>query len=182
MSTDIEYVPWPKISRRNRTVFVTEKIDGTNACVHISEDGVIRAGSRTRWITPEDDNFGFAKWVQDNQGELLKLGAGAHFGEWYGRGVQRNYGLTERRFALFNASHWGKAEDRPECCHVVPLLAIGLERDGIVEQALERLRAEGSIAVPGFKPAEGIIIYHTASKQMNKITLEKDESPKGASE
>lgn len=39
---------------------LTEKIDGTNAQVYIADDGRVVAGSRTRWISPEDDNFGFA--------------------------------------------------------------------------------------------------------------------------
>jgi hypothetical protein len=27
---------------------------------------------------------------------------------------------------------------------------------------------------------EGIVVYHTASRSLFKVTLEKDESPKGA--
>lgn len=49
--------------------------------------------SRTRWITPEDDNYGFAKWANENKEELLKLGIGQHFGEWWGSGIQRGYNL-----------------------------------------------------------------------------------------
>ena len=49
---------------------VTEKIDGTNALVSIDEAGVVRAGSRSRWITPEADNFGFAAWVAKHADEL----------------------------------------------------------------------------------------------------------------
>ncbi len=61
-------------------------------------------GSRTRWITAQDDNHGFARWVEGNKQELLKLGAGRHFGEWWGSGIQRGYGLQkgEKRFSLFN--------------------------------------------------------------------------------
>ena len=36
-----EFKPWPKIARLNRTVIVTEKIDGTNGIIHVAEDGVI---------------------------------------------------------------------------------------------------------------------------------------------
>jgi hypothetical protein len=58
------YVPFPRVPRLNREVLITEKIDGTNAQVFIAEDGErILAGSRTRWITPEVDNFGFAAWL-----------------------------------------------------------------------------------------------------------------------
>jgi hypothetical protein len=78
--------------------------------------------SRSRWITPDDDNFGFAAWVEANRDELLTLGPGRHFGEWWGSGIQRGYGLPkgEKRFSLFNVSRWG--ESRPACCHVVPVL------------------------------------------------------------
>lgn len=63
--TKIEFTPFPKIARLNRTVVVTEKIDGTNAAVGVTEDGVVYAQSRKRVITPEQDNFGFATWVRD---------------------------------------------------------------------------------------------------------------------
>src|SRR5436305_1822690 len=100
----IEFNAFPKIARLNRECVITEKIDGTNASILIDEDGVVMAGSRTRWITPENDNFGFAKWVEANKSELMKLGVGHHFGEWWGSGIQRGYGLTkgEKRFSLFN--------------------------------------------------------------------------------
>ncbi len=92
-----EFVPFPKIARLSREVVVTEKIDGTNAQICVNDDMTdIVAGSRSRWITPVDDNFGFARWAQDNKQELLKLGPGSHFGEWWGAGVQRRYGLAEK--------------------------------------------------------------------------------------
>jgi len=80
----IEFIEFPKMARLSRECFITEKIDGTNAQVHITDDGEIYAGSRSRWITPQDDNFGFAKWVESNRDELIKLGVGSHFGEWWG--------------------------------------------------------------------------------------------------
>ncbi len=55
-----EFTAFPKIPRLNREIIVTEKIDGTNAQVVVTEDGEVRAGSRSRWITPEADNFGYA--------------------------------------------------------------------------------------------------------------------------
>ena len=93
----MEFVEFAKMARLNREVIVTEKIDGTNACVGISEDGRIFAGSRSRWITPQDDNFGFAAWVQAHRDQLLTLGPGRHFGEWWGAGIQRRYGQAEKR-------------------------------------------------------------------------------------
>ncbi len=57
----IEFEGFGKIARLSRECVITEKIDGTNAQICITEDGQFLTGSRTRWITPEDDNFGFSK-------------------------------------------------------------------------------------------------------------------------
>ena len=99
---DKDFVAFPKIARLNREIVITEKIDGTNASIYVSEkDGAVYAGSRTRWITPEDDNFGFARWVRDHADELRTgLGFGVHFGEWWGAGIQRRYGLTPHAYHL----------------------------------------------------------------------------------
>lgn len=175
-----EFKAFDKIPRLRRDVVVTEKIDGTNALVWISDDGTeIKAGSRSRWITPEQDNMGFAKWVATNRDELLKLGPGYHYGEWWGAGIQRRYGLTEKRFSLFNTARWGDDMVRPACCSVVPVLAVGKMSDAILEQALGTLREHGSIAAPGFMQPEGVVVYHTASGQLFKVLLENDELPKG---
>lgn len=67
-----DFVAFSPITRLFRPTWVTEKIDGTNAQVIVSADGGhVRAASRTKLITPEDDNKGFARWVQDNAQELL---------------------------------------------------------------------------------------------------------------
>lgn len=184
-----EFVSFPKIARWNREVVVTEKLDGTNAQIWISDDGTeIAAGSRNRWITPSDDNFGFAAWVEAHRDELIKLGPGSHFGEWWGAGIQRRYGLTEKRFSLFNVARWSDDATRPACCHVVPTLWRGFvenfgafgedpERMGLSKVMIE-LGYNGSRAAPGFMKPEGIVIYHTASGALYKRTIEGDESPK----
>lgn len=176
----MEFVPFPKMARLSREVIVTEKIDGTNAQVFISEDGIIRAGSRTRWITTKEDNFGFAAWVEDNANELLALGPGAHFGEWWGRGIQRGYGMAERKFSLFNAGRW--AVDRPKCCDVVPVLYRGDFDTGAIISALHLLEECGSVAAPGFRNPEGVVVFHTAGRVGFKKTIRDDEKPKGSKE
>lgn len=175
----LAFIPFPKIPRLSRMITITEKIDGTNAQVYVTDDGRVLAGNRTRWITPEDDNYGFAKWVKAHEDELRGLGPGAHSGEWWGSGIQRVYGLTkgDKRFSLFNVGRWGV--ERPACCHVVPVLYNGPFSQQAVDEAIERLRMEGSAAAPGFMDAEGIIVYHSAARMMFKKTLEKDELPKG---
>jgi hypothetical protein len=172
------FVEFPKIARLNREIVVTEKIDGTNACVFVGDDGSIRAGSRTRWISPEDDNFGFARWVSDHQVELRGLGPGAHYGEWWGAGIQRRYGLSEKRFSLFNVARWADAAVRPGCCGVVPILYRGPFSEYEIKSCLDGLRSLGSVAAPGFMTPEGVVVFHTSSGHLYKVTIEKDDVSK----
>jgi hypothetical protein len=179
----VEFVPFQKIARLNREVIVTEKLDGTNGVVHVTEDGRVLAGSRTRWITPKEDNFGFARWVAEHEDELRTgLGIGTHYGEWWGAGIQRRYGRTVKRFSLFNTARWTDKAVRPQCCDVVPVLGVlpSLNDYSLLNYLLGYLRREGSVAAPGFMKPEGVILYHAASGQLFKVTLENDEGPKGA--
>jgi hypothetical protein len=187
---EITFESFPKMARLSREAIITEKLDGTNAQIIITNDGRIGAASRNRLITPENDNYGFAAWVQDHKDELLKLGPGRHFGEWWGSGIQRGYGLTEKRFSLFNVSRWTVLHEDadgtwaeftgPSCCYAVPTLFIGPFDTANVTKALVTLQAVGSLAAPGFMRPEGIVIYHTAARMCFKKTLEHDE--KGKSE
>lgn len=109
-----EFQAWPKIPRwQNESYIITEKIDGTNGCIIINENGDIFAQSRSKILdeTKAGDNFGFCKWVRGNKADLLAMGVGYHYGEWWGQGIQRNYGLTDRRFSVFNIWH----DSLPEC-------------------------------------------------------------------
>ncbi len=172
-----DFIEFQKIARLSRECTITEKIDGTNASIVITEDGQFLTGSRTRWITPDDDNYGFSRWAHENKDELLKLGVGQHFGEWWGAGIQRRYGLQEKRFSLFNTFRW--KDERPACCHVVPVLYVGVFDTAIVDTEIERLRTLGSAASPSFMNAEGVVIYHHAARQYFKKTLHKDSEWKG---
>lgn len=193
---DNTFQEFPKMARLSRECIVTEKIDGTNAQIFISPEGEMLVGSRTRWITPENDNFGFAAWANEHKDQLLQLGPGRHFGEWWGQGIQRKYGIAERRFSLFNVSRWClhgaepqpiptgdprvvKMQDvLPPCCHLVPVLYRGIFDTSAVELALDKLRTEGSVAAPGFMNPEGVVCFHVAANVGFKKTLEKDELPK----
>ncbi|WAW11361.1 RNA ligase family protein [Oxalobacter vibrioformis] len=172
------FVPFPKLHRLSREIIITEKIDGTNAQVHITEDGDIFAGSRNRYLTPENDNYGFASWVLGNKEELLKLGPGRHFGEWYGRGIQRGYGLCDRYFALFNVGRWTSLKELPECCLIVPILYQGVFSKEAIDNALRFLERNGSYLAPGFMNPEGIVIYHKAAGVGFKKLLENDHLSK----
>jgi len=212
-----QFSEFPKMARLSREVIITEKIDGTNAQIAIiplenradfpaHSLGVfdiegslfyMAAGSRSRWITPQDDNYGFAGWCHRNFEQLTLLGPGRHFGEWWGGGIQRGYGLEKmhKRLSLFNtsrycmygdtpkaisvtpiATHWQRV--LPPCVGLVPELYRGEFTTDVCVAALAELRFSGSRAAPGFMKPEGIVAYHTAAGIGFKKTLEKDESPK----
>ncbi len=173
----MDFTPFTKIARLSRDCIITEKIDGTNASICITPEGAFLVGSRSRWITPTDDNYGFATWAFAHKDELMLLGVGHHFGEWWGQGIQRKYGLTEKRFSLFNTSRWN-ASTAPTCCHVVPVLYSGIFSTGAVEATMTSLRESGSIASPGFMKPEGVVIFHIAAQTYFKKTFEKDEEGK----
>jgi hypothetical protein len=172
-----DFVEFPKIARWSREVIVTEKIDGTNACIFIGEAGEFLTGSRTRWITPDDDNHGFSAWAHAHHDDLMTLGPGRHFGEWWGSGIQRRYGLSEKRFSLFNVARWG--QDRPVCCHVVPVLFRGPMHPSAVDVGLDYLAKCGSAAAPGFMEPEGVVLFHLAGNVAFKKTFVRDHEPKG---
>jgi hypothetical protein len=176
---DIKFEPFSKIARLSRECTITEKIDGTNAVIVITEDGKFLTGSRTRWITPQEDNYGFSKWAHEHKDDLMTLGVGKHFGEWWGQGIQRNYGQDRKRFSLFNTHKW--SEVRPECCDVVPVLYNGIFSSELVDIAIDNLMHIGSQAALGFMNPEGIIIWHHAAGIYFKKTLCKDEEWKGKS-
>jgi len=193
-----EFQEFPKMARLSREVVITEKIDGTNAQLLITEHGDIFVGSRTRWITPQDDNFGFARWVEGNKSEVLQLGAGRHFGEWWGAGIQRAYGLTkgDKRLSLFNTTRWVNygeepqiisspnakevkyQEVLPEIIKTVPELYRGMFDTETIDGALINLKLHGSWAMPSFMNPEGIIVFHTAAGIGFKRTIEHDDIPK----
>jgi hypothetical protein len=173
----VEFKGFPKIPRLESGFTVTEKLDGTNACVIVTEDGRVYAQSRHRILTVAHDNYGFAAWVEAHAGQLTELGPGHHFGEWWGQGINRSYGLTERRFSLFNLTKW--AYERPECCHVVPKL-VGLELDAsffviedCVRESIEWLQINGSQAAPGFMNPEGVVLFHHRANQLFKVPFAK---------
>jgi len=180
----MEFQAFNKIPRLSRDIVVTEKIDGTNGIIAVGENGEFQVGSRNRWLTDAvgnivADNAGFAQWAVRNREDLMQLGVGYHYGEWWGQGIQRGYDLKEKRFSLFNVSRWGDDSVRPFCCGVVPIIGLGEFSTEFISHCLELLKDNGSYAAPGFMRPEGVVIYHTASGQLFKKTIDNDESPKG---
>jgi len=143
-----EFVGWPKIARLNRDIIITEKIDGTNAAIGVTAEGRVYAQSRTRIITPQDDNAGFARWVEKHADMLrTHLGEGLHFGEWWGVSIGRGYDLSERRFSLFNTKRW-------ETDPIGALALSNLRLNGVAVYAVPVLYAGPWTGVFGYKNGE----------------------------
>lgn len=175
-----KYPEFPKIGRLSRDCTITEKLDGANALIRIDETGEnLTTGSRSRWITPEDDNYGFARWAYENKAELMRLGPGDHYGEYWGTGIQKRYVNQPKTFSLFNTKRWADETVRPGCCAVVPILYQGIFSDGAIVQVMADLAANGSKANPECKRPEGIIIWHHAAQMYFKKTMERDTEWKG---
>lgn len=173
----VEFKPYPKTPRlANVLCEITEKIDGTNGCILVDE-GYIAAGSRNKLLCERrrapystelsdqttwhgSDNYGFGQWVMDNAAELSKLGPGLHYGEWWGQGIQRRYGLTEKRFTLFHSGRYMATHgpDLPSCVSLAPVIYSGHYDPNVVPECVERLKLHGSYAAPGFHRPEGVIL------------------------
>ena len=193
MKQELTFEPFRKLSRMNRGCTITEKIDGTNAQLCFDAEGNMLVGSRKRQIWPEGydgkagcDNAGFAKWAYDNQEALFEfLGEGRHYGEWCGGKIQRGYGLTEKKFALFNTSRFGDGrQEIPEELFnigltVVPVLFDGEFTTNVVEEVMEVLKEHGSYFAEGFMNPEGVVVYHHALRDYFKVTYDHDKTGKG---
>lgn len=168
----IEFKAWGKIPRENPVIVtISEKIDGTNACIVIVDGEIVGVQSRKKFITPENDNYGFASWVEENKANLLPLGNGYHYGEWAGLGIKGNpLRLEKKHFFLFNTLRWNeKNHNRPACCDVVPVLYIGKLNPDTVPILLERLKEDEMTR-------EGVVVYYHISRKYIKHTV---KSPNG---
>jgi hypothetical protein len=194
---------FPKIPRLTKDMVVTEKIDGTNGQIHIfsekdffSEadtpniigtvdvkiDGelfYLGAASRNRYLDQGSDNFGFHAWATKHAQELVDiLGPGRHYGEWWGKGIQRGYGMEDKKFSLFNTGRWRREDEwKPWSVgaaiglDVVPVLLGGVPfNTPTVLDLYDSLRTGGSVAAPGFMNSEGVVVYHEGMGKLFKHT------------
>lgn len=95
-------------------LYGTVKLHGTNAAVAQNPEGKLQFQSRTNIITPESDNAGFAFWASQNTEELSKMinfyrkqheidenHTVVVYGEWAGKGIQKNVGINELPKAFY---------------------------------------------------------------------------------
>lgn len=213
-----KFEAWPKIPRLSKTMVVTEKIDGTNAAIIIRplephtadvaehetfvyvapENGgtpitgdfyAVGAQSRNRLITPQSDNAGFAQWVWSCADALVQgFGPGRHFGEWWGKGIQRGYDQDQKWFSPFNSSRWNtESIEQANLAwlgvRAVPVLRISAVFDTlVVDDAIDDLMVFGSQVALGYMNPEGVVVYHAASGQLFKRLIENDDRPKSVVE
>lgn len=175
----MEFKAFPKISKFSGIAMtITQKIHGTNAQIRIYEDnGVIKcqAASRSRDIFVGDDNFGFARYVKDNEAEIIeKLGLGTHYGEWAGPGINSGEGLTEKTFIIFNYRRHPVDKPLPPQMVVVPVLYYGRYDDEIIKEIMDELKRDGSKLVKGFMRPEGIVIE--VGDKLYKKVFEAEET------
>lgn len=200
-----EFIKYPKIPRWSRNVIITEKIDGMNgqilitaipndytsptliaykkeadsACAYGTTWGMF-VGSRNRLLTlnKSGDTHGFAAWCKERAEAVFdKLGPGRHFGEFWGKGINRNYGLDHNRFSLFRRDLW-EGKELPPDFYVVPKLGEGLVHHNTIyipDICLNLLISNGSYACKGYMDPEGVVIFHTASGHLYKKYCKNDE-------
>lgn len=211
----LEFESWGKTPRWvNETMTITEKIDGTNACVVIlpydaeahhdmtstgralmvsMDEGpepthTFATQSRKKFIWPgkQSDNAGFAAWAWDNAFDIISdLGYGKHYGEWWGRGIQRGYEQDTKRFSLFNPWRYDAEGDRVFTVKemgTVPILCSGDAGDEKVHQMLDFLKEYGSVAAPGYMNPEGVIVSYKLAQRSYKAFVNDDGIPKSLKE
>lgn len=167
---DMSPVPWN---------VVTVGGEGEDECGLPLYEYTVYAQSRNRMIPDNADNAGFRAWVKEHRHALvLALGAGRHFGEWWGQGIQRGYGLDHKRFSLFKREYDERLDTVPGLT-IVPVLKRHTFDTSVIRQTLDDLIESGSQAAPGFMNPEGIIVFHTTLRSVAKVTVESDHLPKG---
>jgi len=195
----MEFKSFPEIKKLSSVKFsITQKIHGSNAQIMIvpldpeiaifrksnKDVGIVelngqyfdfRCGSRTRWIVPGDDNYGFAAFAYANKEAFVeKLGPGQHFGEWAGLGINSGEGLKEKFFILFDYWRYDPAILPPQTV-LVPVLYKGKFDLGQVKIAMDDLKTNGSKLALGFMHPEGVVVQIIGSRYKEVFTAEETQ-------
>lgn len=161
--------------------YVFPKIDGTNASVWIDDEGVIKAGSRRRELSSEDDNAGFYAWVVEQSNllhYLLENPTHRLFGEWlvphslktYRESAWRNFYVFDVAFdkKLHEINHEGDSEvkylhyeqykpllEKYDISYIHPIAII---KNGSYEHFIDQLQKNVFLIEDGKGCGEGIVI------------------------
>ena len=179
MSSLNAYPKYPKTHRlENINCIISEKVDGTNGLIHgiydsKTESFKVKFGSRTRYLNPEvkdGDNFGFASFylpykklfkklfnsLREEHSDLCDIKI---YGEWFGKGIQRGYGLENKYFMPFN-KYYAAFLQQGSIPNIIEPYIFCECKYNIQESldAMSLLRANGSYLIPGYDNPEGIII------------------------
>lgn len=96
----------------------TVKVHGTQGAIVIEPDGAVRYQSRSRIITPEDDNMGFAAWAEERRSTFTKLRredvTAVLLGEFAGEGIQKSVAVSkaDKFFYVFAAAVYDEKDRR----------------------------------------------------------------------
>jgi len=174
---------YPKIYKKhNVRMSITQKIHGSNAQIIINNIGDdqnpiydVKAGSRSRVLYLGDDNFGFARFVNDNKLELaMFFGEGIHYGEWAGKGINSSEGLDDKYFVSFE---WYLFKDNvlpPSHVMKVPVLYDGNVDFNKINDCMDDLKTNGSKLVKGFMRPEGVVV--DVGEQKLKYVFDNEET------
>ncbi len=193
-----KYFKIPRIE--NETFTISEKIDGSNGLIYVHharfddvKKGVDRsyilAGSRSKWLIDDGsktwDNHGFGSWVEENEEDLYSLDEGYHYGEWYGKGINRGYGLLDKRFMLFNYGRYaeklrladsGLLFNMPTKVQVETVFHHNVKFEQlfqIIAEVRYHLTHDGSKHVQGYIKPEGLIVRSELSGKLWKVIIDK---------
>lgn len=183
----LRMIRWPSIEslfniRRNMAKAGTErkitylakvKLDGTNAGVQVAKDGTVAAQSRTKIITPEDDNMSFAKWVESRKDYFSSLATDEHlviFGEWCGKGIQKGTAIAQldgKVFVIF-AIQYGGVNGEPSRMDINPVTIYDVLGEGHPDD----IRVLSFFGDPIQIDFTNVDILKLQAEELNKIVAE----------
>jgi hypothetical protein len=174
INTRTKFIGFPKMSRDIiGDVIITEKLDGTNACVIIENGEIVGVQSRKRMINVDDDNYGFASYISQNEELILKLGDGYHYGEWCGLGIQKNpHNLDAKYFYLFDTRRWNTDNEPPEGIRRTRTLYTGTLNSNTVEDCMKQLEL---YAEENNYKAEGVVVRYILLRINEKHTFKNSK-------
>ena len=143
------------------------KLHGTNAGITVA-GGEYAAQSKSKVVTPQDDNAGFARWVEGFADYWKSLPDMTIFGEWCGPGIMRGTAINQipsKVFAVFAIVAGGEfiadpaaiaamLPDRPAGVHVLPWYGEAVVADFTDRPGLQALAARLNEVLAAVEPAD----------------------------